>query len=88
MVNGIVVSYKEVGCKETWVGGLYMRRMVVRRQGVQWMDFLGVRQRFPCTGDLQPRLTICASPIMHMQSCNLSSNHIFFMKKLTHGETH
>ena len=58
--------YKEDGCKETWVGGLYMRRMVVRRQGVQWMDFLGVRQRFPCTGDLQPRLTISVSLIMHM----------------------
>ena len=43
-----------------------MRRMVVRRQGVQWMDFLGVRQRFPCTGDLQPRLTISVSLIMHM----------------------
>ena len=69
------VIYEEDGCEETG-------------QGVQWMDFLGVRQRFPCTGDLQPRLTICASPIMHMQSCNLSSNHIFFMKKLTHGETH
>ena len=44
--------------------------------GLQWMDFLSRRQRFPCTAcDLQPRLTICVSPIMHMQTCRHAMAH-------------